>query len=64
MESNMNQEMTHAVGHETDNNTHTQTVIQKKKKVSWLHTMLWMLSMVLLANIVMGIVAYFLFFRK
>jgi hypothetical protein len=33
-----------------------------KKKASWLRTILWMLSMMLLVNVVMAIVAYFLFF--
>lgn len=36
----------------------------KKKKASWVRTILWMLSMVLLANVFLGIVAYFLFFYK
>jgi len=34
-----------------------------KKKASWLRTVLWMLSMVLLSNVVMAIIAYFLFFN-
>ena len=34
----------------------------KKKKVTWLRTILWMFSMMLLANVAMGVVAYFLFF--
>ena len=33
-----------------------------KKKVSWLRTILWMFSMALLGNLVMAIIAYFLFF--
>jgi heme/copper-type cytochrome/quinol oxidase subunit 2 len=37
---------------------------QKKKKASWLRTILWMLSMMLLVNAVLGIIAYFLFFYK
>ncbi len=37
---------------------------QKKKKASWLRTILWMLSMILLVNAVLGIIAYFLFFYK
>lgn len=36
----------------------------QKKKASWLRTILWMLSMMLLANVAMAVVAYFLFFRK
>jgi hypothetical protein len=36
----------------------------KKKKASWLRTILWMLSMMLLANVVVGIIAYFLFVYK
>jgi heme/copper-type cytochrome/quinol oxidase subunit 2 len=36
----------------------------KKGKPSWLRTVLWMLSMIVLANIVMAIIAYFLFFHN
>jgi hypothetical protein len=35
-----------------------------KKKPSWLHTILWMFSMLLLVNVVMGVIAYFLFFHN
>ena len=37
---------------------------KKKKKASWFRTILWMLSMALLANVVLFIVAYFLFVYK
>lgn len=37
---------------------------KKKKKASWLRTILWMISMVLLVNVIMAIIAYFLFFYK
>jgi len=37
---------------------------KQKKKPSWLRTVLWMLSMVVLANILMGGIAYFLFFHN
>ena len=44
---------------------HKNSVEQKKgKKASWLHTILWMLSMVVLANIGMSVIAYFLFFHN
>ena len=36
----------------------------KKKKASWLRTVLWVISMMLLVNIVMAIIAYFLFFHN
>lgn len=36
----------------------------KKKKASWLRTILWMISMMLLVNAIMAIIAYFLFFYK
>jgi len=36
----------------------------KKKKASWLRTILWMFSMALLGNLVMAIIAYFLFFHN
>ena len=42
----------------------TPVVNPKKKKASWLRTILWMLSMIVLANMVMAILAYFLFFRN
>lgn len=35
-----------------------------KKKASWLRTILWVLSMMLLVNAAMAVVAYFLFFRN
>jgi flagellar basal body-associated protein FliL len=34
----------------------------QKKKASWLRTILWMLSMIMLVNLAMVIVAYFMFF--
>lgn len=37
---------------------------QKKKKASWLRTILWMLSMMMLVNVVIGIIAYFVLFYK
>lgn len=37
---------------------------KKKKKASWFRTILWMLSMMLLANMVVGVIAYFLFIYK
>lgn len=41
-----------------------QIVSAPKKKTSWLHTILWMFSMMLLVNVAMAIAAYFLFFYK
>lgn len=35
-----------------------------KKKASWSRTILWMVSMALLGNVIMGIIAYFLFFAN
>ncbi len=35
-----------------------------KRKASWLLTILWMISMILLVNVAMWTIAYFLFFRK
>ena len=37
---------------------------KKGKKPSWLHTILWMLSMVLLVNVVMGVLFYLLYHYK
>lgn len=42
----------------------TPVAAGKKKKASWLRTILWMISMVLLVNAIMAIIAYFLFFYK
>ena len=36
----------------------------KKKKASWLRTILWMLSMMLFANVAMGILFYVLYHFK
>ena len=36
----------------------------KKKKASWVRTILWMLSMILLANVAMGILFYVLYHFK
>ena len=38
-------------------------IVPKKKKASWVRTILWILSMMLLANLAMAIVAYFMFFH-
>jgi len=32
----------------------------RKKKASWLRTILWMLSMMLLVNVIMAVIAYIL----
>jgi len=39
-----------------------QPATPPKKKPSWLHTILWMIGMMLLVNVAMAVVAYFLFF--
>jgi hypothetical protein len=62
MENKMTEEMANTERNGQVLNQQFPTVT--KKKASWLHTILWMFSMVLLANIVMGILAYFLFFRN
>lgn len=55
-----------AGSHELAENQQSPVANPQKKKAgwSWLRTILWMLSMMLLVNAVMGIVAYFLFFYK
>ena len=45
-------------------NQKTPAVNPRKKKASWVRTILWMLSMMILANTIMAIIAYFLFFRN
>ena len=35
---------------------------KKGKDASWVRTILWMISMALLGNVIMAIIAYFLFF--
>jgi heme/copper-type cytochrome/quinol oxidase subunit 2 len=62
MEVNMTKELTHAESYDFVGNQTSPAENKNKKKVSWLHTILWMLSMVFLANVMMGIIAYFLFF--
>lgn len=36
--------------------------VAAKKKASWWRTILWVLSMMLMVNVVMGVIAYFVFF--
>ena len=38
--------------------------VRKVKKPSWLHTILWMLSMVLLVNVAMAVLFYVLYYYK
>jgi len=42
----------------------SQTMVPKKKKASWSRTILWMLSMVILVNVAMAIIAYVLHLYK
>jgi len=60
----MNEEQVNAVRYDPEGNQKNRVGSPKKKKASWLRTILWMLSMVLLVNVVMAIIAYFLFFKK
>lgn len=45
-------------------NQDSRTMGPKKKKASWPRTILWMLSMVVLVNVVMAIIAFVLHFYK
>jgi hypothetical protein len=45
-------------------NQDSRTMGPKKKKASWPRTILWMLSMVILVNILMAIIAYVLHLYK
>jgi len=60
----MTKELTQAETYDLVGGSKNQAGSLKKKKASWLHTVLWMLSMILLANGVMAIIAYFLFFHN
>jgi len=42
----------------------TPAVMHKKKKTSWLRTILWMVSMMLLVNIIMAAIGYLLIHYK
>ena len=52
----------HAVGYGTHLTSANTGGTAQKKKASWARTILWMLSMALLGNVIMAIVAYILFF--
>lgn len=45
-------------------NQDSRAVGPKKKNASWTRTILWMLSMVILVNVVMAIIAYVLHLYK
>jgi cell division septal protein FtsQ len=64
MENKMAEEQAQAESQNPLGNREKPAGNQKKRKASWVRTILWMLSMMLLANVVVGIIAYFLFFYK
>ena len=53
-----------AQSHEQAENQKNPAGNPQKKKASWLRTILWMLSMMLLVNVVMAIIAYVLYRYK
>ena len=59
----MLQNMTNNRAHEISHGLYlAQNSSSGKKKASWMRTILWMMSMALLGNVFMGIIAYFIFF--
>ena len=62
MENKMTEQHAQATFPSLAANHQKAALTTKKKEVSWVRTILWMLFMVLLANGVMGLIAYFLFF--
>ena len=63
MEHNLTEEQALAAGYDHKLANNGPASSKKVKKASWVRTILWMFSMVLLANVFMGIIAYFLFFH-
>jgi hypothetical protein len=64
MEKNMTEQQVQAECKSTLVDQKIPTANKQKKKASWLRTILWMFSMILLTNIIMAILAYFLFFKN
>lgn len=62
MENKMTEQHVQATYPSLAANPPKATLATKKKEVSWVRTILWMILMVLLTNGVMGVIAYFLFF--
>ena len=54
----MTDEQVQAASHELIASPEKSLASPKKKKASWFRTILWILSMMLLANVVMAIIAY------
>ena len=65
MENKMTEEQAQAANREPMvEGQKNSAVTPLKKKASWLRTILWMLSMMLLVNVVMAIIAYVLYSYK
>lgn len=64
MENKMTEKQAPAESHDSAENQTNPFVTQKKKKASWLRTILWMLSMMLLVNTFFVILFYILYRYK
>lgn len=62
MEIRMTEEQAQAESRAPIENQKNPVAPQQKKKASWTNTILWMLSMMLLVNVIIAIIAYFMFF--
>lgn len=60
----MSEEQVRQENHHPAENQQSPVAVQKKKKTSWLRTILWMLAMLLLANVIMVTLFYVLYHYK
>ncbi len=60
----MAEEQARSANHAPVENQGKPVATAGKKKASWFRTILWMLSMMVLANVVMAIIAYILYRYK
>ena len=60
----MTEEQVFSINHDPVADREIPSVVYKKKKASWFRTILWMLSMMMLTNVAMAIIAYVLYSHK
>ena len=60
----MTEEQAQSESHVPVEGQQSQVATPKKRKASWTRTILWMVSMMLLVNVVMAIIAYILYRYK
>jgi len=64
MENKMTEEQAQPESHVPVDGQGSPVATPQKKKASWFRTIMWMLSMMLLVNVVMAIIAYILYRYK